>query len=193
MLPLRMKGMFKMEEIKVQKQASNENDVSIKDTSTKRKSNQKKAIVPKDIDPNQYVVVKNGFHGRLVYKSKKTGELYIWDGFGSEQEMELRELKSAKNNSKKFFQNNWFMFEEDWIVEYLGVKQFYRNAVKIEDFDSIFEKTAEEIKAIVSGLSNGQKKSAAYRARQLILEGRIDSNKAITALEESLGVELIER
>lgn len=182
-----------MEENKVQKQASNTDGESTKETSTKRKSAQKKPIVPKDIDPNQYVVVRNGFHGRLVYKSKKTGELYIWDGFGSEQEIELRELKSAKNNSKKFFQNNWFMFEEDWIVEYLGVKQFYRNAVKIEDFDSIFEKKADEIRDVISGLSNGQKKSAAYRARQLILEGKIDSHKAITALEESLGVELIER
>lgn len=182
-----------MEENTVIKQASNTEYDSVKETSTKRKTPQKKAIIPKNIDPNQYVVVRNGFHGRLVYKSKKTGELYVWDEFGSEQEIELRELKSAKNNSKKFFQNNWFMFDEDWIVEYLGVKQFYRNAIKIEDFDSIFEKNADEIKMIISGLSHGQKKSAAYRARQLILEGKIDSHKAITALEESLGVELIER
>ena len=66
----------------------------------------KKAIVAKDIDPNQYVVVRNGFQGRLVYISKKTGERFVWDGFGSEQEMELRELKNARNSYKKFFENN---------------------------------------------------------------------------------------
>ncbi len=153
----------------------------------------KKAIVAKDIDPNQYVVVRNGFQGRLVYISKKTGERFVWDGFGSEQEMEPRELKNARNSYKKFFENNWFMFDEDWIVDYLGVRQFYRNAVSIEEFDSIFEKDAEELKGIICGLSAGQKKSAAYRARILIAEGKIDSNRAITALEESLGVELIER
>lgn len=166
----------------------------------KRKTRTKKAaektvkpIVPKDIDPEQYVTVRNGFQGRLVYVSKHTGERFIWDQFGAEQEMELRELKNAKNSYKKFFENNWFMFDEDWIVDYLGVQRFYRNAVRIEDFDEIFQKDAKTIYEIISDMSDGQKKSVAYRARVLIADGAIDSNKAITALEESLGVELVER
>lgn len=166
----------------------------------KRKTRTKKAaektvkpIVPKDIDPEQYVTVRNGFQGRLVYVSKHTGERFVWDQFGAEQEMELRELKNAKNSYKKFFENNWFMFDEDWIVDYLGVQRFYRNAVRIEDFDEIFQKDAKTISEIISDMSDGQKKSVAYRARVLIADGDIDSNKAITALEESLGVELVER
>lgn len=166
----------------------------------KRKTRTKKAaektvkpIVPKDIDPEQYVTVRNGFQGRLVYVSKHTGERFVWDQFGAEQEMELRELKNAKNSYKKFFENNWFMFDEDWIVDYLGVQRFYRNAVRIEDFDEIFQKDAKTIYEIISDMSDGQKKSVAYRARVLIADGAIDSNKAITALEESLGVELVER
>ena len=166
----------------------------------KRKTRTKKAaektvkpIVPKDIDPEQYVTVSNSFQGRLVYVSKHTGERFVWDQFGAEQEMELRELKNAKNSYKKFFENNWFMFDEDWIVDYLGVQRFYRNAVRIEDFDEIFQKDAKTISEIISDMSDGQKKSVAYRARVLIADGAIDSNKAITALEESLGVELVER
>lgn len=166
----------------------------------KRKTRTKKAaektvkpIVPKDIDTEQYVTVRNGFQGRLVYVSKHTGERFVWDQFGAEQEMELRELKNAKNSYKKFFENNWFMFDEDWIVDYLGVQRFYRNAVRIEDFDEIFQKDAKTISEIISDMSDGQKKSVAYRARVLIADGAIDSNKAITALEESLGVELVER
>lgn len=166
----------------------------------KRKTRTKKAaektvkpIVLKDIDPEQYVTVRNGFQGRLVYVSKHTGERFVWDQFGAEQEMELRELKNAKNSYKKFFENNWFMFDEDWIVDYLGVQRFYRNAVRIEDFDEIFQKDAKTISEIISDMSDGQKKSVAYRARVLIADGAIDSNKAITALEESLGVELVER
>lgn len=159
----------------------------------KRTSNTKKPIVARDIDPDQYVTVRNGFQGRLVYKSKKTGERFVWDDFGTEQEMELRELRNAKNSYKKFFENNWFMFDEDWIIDYLGVRQFYKNAISIDDFDSIFEKDASTIKSIISGLSKGQKNSVAYRARVMIAEGRIDSNKTIATLEESLGIELIER
>ena len=150
-------------------------------------------VVAKDIDVHQYVTVRNGFQGRLVYISQKTGEHFVWDGFGTEQEMELLELRNAKNSAKKFFQNNWFMFDEDWIVDYLGLKHFYKHAVKIEDFDKIFEMSPAEIKNTVGALSDGQKKSVAYRAKMLIAEGEIDSNKAINALEEALGVELIER
>lgn len=153
----------------------------------------KKKISAKDVDMTQYVVVRNGFQGRLIYKSPRTGERFVWEDFGSEQEIELRELRNAKNSAKKFFINNWFMFDEDWVIDFLGVKQFYKNAVSIEDFDGIFSKPADEIKTIIEGMSEGQKRSAAYRARQLIAAGEIDSNKAIAALEEALGTELIER
>lgn len=152
-----------------------------------------KSIKPREIDPHQYVTVRNGFQGRLVYKSSRTGELFVWDEFGAEQEMELRELKDAKNAHKKMFINNWFMFDEGWVVDYLGLNQYYKNAVSIDDFDSIFSKTPAEIKKIISNMSDGQKRSVAYRAHQLIQDNAIDSLKSIAALEDALGVELIEK
>ncbi len=150
-------------------------------------------MVPKEVDPSQYVTVRNGFQGRLVYRSKRTGELFVWDSFGAEQDMELSELKNAKNSNKKFFINNWFMFDEPWIVDYLGMGQYYRFAVSIQDFDKLFEKSAAEIEKVVSKLSDGQKKSIAYRAKQLVASGEIDSNRTIAVLEKCLGTELIER
>lgn len=152
-----------------------------------------KRPIPKDIDPDQIVTVRNGFQGRLAYQSRRTGELWVWDSFGAEQDMELSELKNARNSNKKFFINNWFMFDEDWIVDYLGMRQYYKHSLNIRDFDDLFEKSADEIAKIVSKLSDGQRKSVAYRARQLIAEEKIDSNKVISTLEKSLGVELIER
>mgnify|MGYP004647444741 CR=1 FL=1 len=149
-------------------------------------------ITAKDIDQNQYVVVRNGFQGTLVYTAR-TGETYIWDSFGSEQEIELRELKNAKSSHKKMFENNWFMFDEPWIIDYLGVGQYYRNAISIDNFDDMFKKSPDDLKDLIAGMSDGQKKSVAYRARQLINDGTIDSRKTITALEEALNTELIEK
>lgn len=153
----------------------------------------KKAMIPKEVDPNQYVTVRNGFQGRLVYKSKRTGERFVWDSFGAEQDMELSELKNARNSNKKYFINNWFMFDEPWVVDYIGMSQYYKFAISIQDFDKLFEKPAAEIGKIISKLSDGQKKSVAYRAKQLIAEDGIDSNRTIAALEKHLGTELIER
>lgn len=150
-------------------------------------------IIPKDIDPSQYVVVRNGFQGRLIYKSPKTGEKFVWNGFGDEQDMELQELRSARSSAKKFFQNNWFMFDEDWIVDYLGMSNFYKHAVPIDEFDELFTKKASEVKEIIEGMSDGQKRSVAYRASQLIASGDIDSLSVIHTLEDTLGIQLIEK
>lgn len=130
----------------------------------------KKPVVPKEIDPNQIITVRNGFQGRLVYKSKRTGERWSWESFGAEQDMELSELKNARNSNKKYFINNWFMFDEDWVIDYLGMRQYYKNSLNIQDFDQLFKKPVGEIEDIISKLSEGQRKSVAYRAKQLIAE-----------------------
>lgn len=153
----------------------------------------KKPVVPKEIDPNQIITVRNGFQGRLVYKSKRTGERWSWESFGAEQDMELSELKNARNSNKKYFINNWFMFDEDWVIDYLGMRQYYKNSLNIQDFDQLFKKPVGEIEDIISKLSEGQRKSVAYRAKQLIAEEEIDSNRVINTLEKCLGVELVER
>lgn len=151
------------------------------------------SFTPKAFDPNQIVTVRNGFQGRLVYRSKKTGERFIWDSFGAEQDMELSELKSAKSSSKMYFINNWFMFDDPEIVDYLGMRQYYRFALDIAGFDTLFDKSPDEIAATIDRLSEGQKKSVAYRAKQLIADGAIDSNRTIATLEASLGTALVER
>ena len=36
-----------------------------KSSTTKRQSTTKKPVIPKDVDPTQYVVVRNGFQGQI--------------------------------------------------------------------------------------------------------------------------------
>ncbi len=168
-------------------------DEPVKESAPEESAHDKKPVIAKDIDPNQIVTVLNGHQGRLVYKSKRTGEKFVWDEFGAEQDMELSELKNAKSASKKYFANNWFMFDEPWIIDYLGMGQFYKNAIPIDKFDEFFTKPHAELEDAIAKLSVGQKKSLAYRAKQLIATGDIDSNKTISILEKCLETELIER
>ena len=149
--------------------------------------------IPRTLNASDIVKVYNGFNGKLVYRSKQTNEPFVWQDFEDDVEMELAELKRAKSYRKKYFENNWFMFKDPAIIDYLGVAQYYKYALKIGEFDSLFEKDPDEIRATISRISEGQKKSVAYRARQLISDGKIDSNRVISTLEECLGVELIER
>lgn len=153
----------------------------------------KKQKVRVTLDPNLVVTVKNGFPGMLVYISRKTGEKFVWQEFGDEQDMELGELKNARNSSKKFYMNNWFLIDDPAVLDYLGVADYYKYATKNAGFEKLFEKTPAEIKRDVATLSDGQKRSVGYRARQMIKDGELDSVKKISALEEALGITLIER
>lgn len=153
----------------------------------------KDTLVAKEVDIHQMITVRNGFQGTLVYKDKRTGADYRWDNFGDEQDIELSELRNARGSARKFFENNWFLFDEAWVPEYLGVGRYYKHALNSENFDEIFSKSPEEIEATIPELTAGQRKSVEYRARQLIASGDIDSRKVVSALEKCLGVDLIEK
>ena len=180
---------------KVTKTTKSTSTVEVKESTSPAEKVEKKEQyrIKKDFDPNMIVTVKNGFHGHLVYKSKHTQEKFVWNGFGDEQDMDLKELKNAKNSSKAFFENNWFLIDDPEILEYLGVSKYYEYALNFDSFDKLFTKTPSEIADTISKLSAGQRKSVVYRAKQLIDDGVIDSIKVINTLEEALSTELIER
>lgn len=151
-------------------------------------------IIPKHVDLSQLVPVYNGYQGWLIYKSPRTGEKIQWREFGEEQPVELRELRIAKAaTTKEFFENNWFMFDDEhqWVIDYLGVRRFYKNAIALDEFDKVFDKTPSEAKKMIARMSEGQRKSLEFRSRQLIESGDIDSRKMIAALEEAFDTELV--
>ena len=157
-------------------------------------SEQKNSVRSKrELDPNMIVTVKNGFHGILVYQSRKTQEIFRWEEFGAEQDMELSELKNAKNSAKEFFENNWFDIEDLDVLEYLGVTRYYKYALHCESFDDLFSMTPEQVEEKIAHLSEGQKKSVKYRAKQLAAENKIDSLGVLTALEKGLSTSLMPR
>lgn len=149
--------------------------------------------VRKQLDPHTIVTVKNGFPGMLIYESSKTGEMFRWESLGDEQDMELQELKNARNASKAFYVNNWFRIDDPEILDYLGVAEYYKNALNLIDDETLRTLKPEDIRSTVMKMSDGQKLALKYRVKQMIENGDIDSMKMITAFEEALGVELIER
>lgn len=149
----------------------------------------------KDVDMNQYITVRNGHPGQLVYTSKRTGEKFFWEHYGDEQDIQLMELRNARNTSKKFFDHNWFVFDEeyDWVIDFLGVRAFYNNIINLEGIDALLKKTPKKIEKELATLTNGQKRTVAYRAMEMIRNKEIDSLSVIEVLEKGLGIALVER
>ena len=161
---------------------------------TKTINKPKYADIPESVAPEDIVYVRNGFNGMLTYISNRTGETYVWDEYGDEVEMDIRELRAAKGAQKGFFEKNWFMFdyEYSWVIPYLGIAKYYENTIAIDDLPKIFDKKPSEIKKICEKMPRGQKKSFSYMAREKYRNGEIDSLKTVSALEEGLGISLSE-
>jgi hypothetical protein len=139
------------------------------------------------------VEVQNGFNGKLIYKSKKNlGYRVIFNNFGDFEYMELSELVAAKNSQPKFFSKNWFLIDDQEVIDYLRVEKYYENSLSSEDISNFFEMSIDEIKKKIGRISDGQKQSIIYRAQEMVDSGEIDSRKKIEALEEALGVQLTE-
>lgn len=147
----------------------------------------------KDIHLNTLVEVKNGFNGKLTYISKKNnGMEIVWESFGDVEYLELSELVSAFSAQKKFFTANWWLIDDIEILDFLGAKKFYENALTADNFNNIFKQTPNEIKEKISQMTSGQQKTLAYIAIDMINSGELDSRIVIKTLEESLGFNLIE-
>lgn len=152
-------------------------------------------IKPNEVDMHQYIPVKNGFHGMLDYFVKRTGEIIHWDEFGEERYVELIDIQSAKGNARKFFENSWFVFDDEyqWVIDFIGVRNFYDDSLSQEEFDELITRSADEVEARVSKLPDGQKKTYALYAREKIADGTIDSRRVISALERAFKVDLTEK
>lgn len=188
-MPAKAKQTTKVDDIEQVKAPDTKSETTVAKETPKKE----KYRVKRELSPNMMIPVKNGYQGLLIYKSKRSGDTIRWSEFMDEQDMELAELKSAKASSKAFFQNNWFLIDDPEVLEYLGVTQFYKYALNSKSFDELFKMDPEGIASAVAKLSDGQKRSVAFRAKHLIEAGELDALSTITALEKSLDTELIER
>lgn len=147
----------------------------------------------KTLPPEAIISVINGFQGKLIAQNRRTHEEFVWEEFGDVQDLTFADVKSIYSTDKAFFANNWFLFEDTLVLEVLNAEKYYTNALTVEDFETLFDKTSSEIKDIVAKLNHSQKMSVCYKARNAVANNEIDSLSVITALEDSLGVKLVDR
>lgn len=127
----------------------------------------------------------------FIYKSSlNPGYVVEWSGLGEIQEMEYRELVSMRGNQRRFFEENWILIDDPAVIKKLGVGRYYQNSLSTDDFEDVFNMSADEIKEIVPTLPGGTKDAIASEAKKKIDSGELDSRSAIKALEDSLDVEL---
>lgn len=173
------------------------NEVATNIEETKETSEERSPIVSykakKAIPMDALVMVRSNVNGKLVYVSKKTnGYKEIWSSLGEEIPMEMAELYSMKNSNRSFFTENWI--EVDPIVlRDLQMEHYYKDAISIEDLDSIFELQGEELERKIDSMKENIRNAFVLDAIKRIEEGTLTNIRTISTIEKKLNCELYER
>ena len=133
--------------------------------------------------------------GGAIYESNKIkGYTITWDDFGTVEFVELSELVAMRNSARRFYEDNWIVFEDTdeytaiQLYEFLKVTRYYEHVFTPETIETIFDMEEAELIRTVSGLSKGMKETIAARAKIKYDAKELDSNKKIEALETALKV-----
>lgn len=175
--------------------------VSVQDTSTVQVEHTSSTVVERLAQQvwrasdhlTERVPVRSAIYGTLIYVDSLTHRKWVWTEFGQRHEIALEVLENARNTQPSFFIDGWWEIDSEYVhkqevLDFLDAGKFYQAEVSIDNFDSLLNKSTAEISAVTSKLPVTQKVQLARRAQELINEGKLDSIKAIRALEKTLGV-----
>ena len=141
-------------------------------------------------DMNELVQVICITNSPLTYESKnQIGYRVDWDGFLQENWIEFKELINMRNSQKTFFQEPWVICDWDVLVD-LKVDQHYKNIIDLEDIDSIFKKSKDELENILKIVPKGIKTLIVDRAFELRRAKKLDSISIIETIEKTLKIDL---
>lgn len=145
----------------------------------------------KGYDIHMEVAVKNNFFGRLIYKSKTSGNEVMWNNYGDVNYLTIDELITMRNTQNSFFKNNWVIIDEGDetvdILKFLQVYRYYENTFKCSAEDLVKD-TPTMIKKKISLVPKEARNNLVVSIQNLIENGEIDSIKKIKAFEDALGV-----
>lgn len=157
----------------------------------------------KVIPDSALVNVRSNVFGILTFKSRRNGEMIVWDNCGEVQQVSMGTLRSIKTEVIDFFKEQWLLplgfadenaeiFKPADIYKQLYIAQYYKNYLDPSDYRTLCEMTPEQIKEQVGLMSESAKLNLIVALNTYIEKGVLDSLRAIKAFEEALGCNLME-
>lgn len=153
------------------------------------------AMKKPQVELTDLVCVQSCFHGTLYYKSKKTGVAVEWQRFGEEQYFDVDELMYMRNTQPKFFKEQWIRLigdNADDVFAFLRLDRYCKNNLKFDDFEDMFDLSAEDLEATVKEFTDSLKESFARRAKEMYDAGELENLKIIKAIERATNFKLLE-
>lgn len=128
--------------------------------------------------------------GKLVMIGAATGMVYRWPDYGSEAEVEYKDLANAvRAHSGHVYEPYFIIEDEDFVDEFVELKKFYKEKFTIRELTDILLMNDNEMEDKISILPKGAREQLINIASTKISTGELDSVRKIKALERILGVD----
>lgn len=125
-------------------------------------------------------------YGRVIYKSKKTGEVFKWLETGDDQYFTVQDILDMDNQSHKFLRTPWLLIDDEEVVEAMGLKKMYSYINRLEDIDGFLSSSLDEIEEVCQNLSKGYKNNLARIVNQKVEDKELRDLVVIRKLQELL-------
>ena len=153
-------------------------NVDIKETkeTVAKKTTKKQEPKRKAISDNVEVEFINNTNGLFVYEDKNTGKSYYLGEFGDSDYITIKELNAMKREHKGILSKFWILLvnvlddeiELNDVIEYLGLKKEYENALTLEEVDSLLiNRNEDKFESVFGKLNNQFKQRVIERAIHL--------------------------
>ena len=139
----------------------------------------------KKFQQTDMILCRSVVTGGLFLEGSKTKQLYQWNDYGDETEVEYRDLVAEVRAKTGFVFTPWFIIEDDdFIEEFPQLKQFYSKYLSVKDLREILNLPTNQMAKKISELPSGAKESIRSIAASMVSSGAIDSVSKIKKLDE---------
>lgn len=161
-------------------------DIEVEEPVKVKESAPKKKVFHSD-DP---ILCRSITPGRLCLEGGATHMVYRWMDYGSEAEIEYKDLANAvRSHHKIVFNPSIIIEDEDFVNEFIELKKFYTEKFTLKELTDILYMNEDKMAEAISVLPSGAKDQLINIISTKVSNGELDSVKKIKALENILKVD----
>lgn len=139
----------------------------------------------KKFQQNDLIRCRSVVVGGLFLEGSKTKQLYQWNDYGDETEVEYRDLVAEVRAKSNYAFGPWFIVEDDdFVEEFPQLKQFYKQYNSVKKLKNILDLPVDQMTKKISELPTGAQESLKTIAATMVSSGAIDSVAKIKKLDE---------
>ena len=144
----------------------------------------------KSFDDNDLVTVMSGVNGKLIHYSSVGNGSYTFNGFGQQQEMPYKELRSINNLKRKIFEDGLIIILNKEIISEFRLAENYKHILTPSRVDELLKLNANEIVNFLEKASKDTQLTFLDIVKVRYNVGSLDSMSIIKAIEKHYGISL---